>query len=1045
MVPGSESTASALPETPSPDVAEPVRSNPTADSPVVADSNSDSALEKSAASLPDTGSFVPLTLPGGSSASRSPRLAGSETVINREGARAILPPQDFDSHSGQMMQRLFPPMQESGSSIGSFSPRGIELDHFRIEERIGMGGMGAVFRAVDTRLQRHVALKLLAPSQSHDEGAVKRFQNEARAAARLDHEHVARVYYIGEERGLNFIAFEFVTGSTIRELIRQLGRVSVADSINYVLQIATALKHTSAMGVVHRDIKPSNIIITPNGRAKLVDLGLARNDTTESQGELTLPGTTLGTFDYISPEQAKDPRSVDIRSDIYSLGCTLYHMLTGQPPYPEGTVLQKLLDHQGGEAPDPAEINRRVPEFVSVMVRRMMNSDRNKRYQNADQLIRDLTHAAGVLGLRGVNPEGLVWVSSNSVEPGRLASHAGWITTVALLLGVAGALQVYNNWERRLPGLSEETDRAVADVSPSSQNGVDSAPPPGARIASAGATGTPAEISPASPKVGPEANGEPLTLIGNGESALAHLESSPGEPFIGPEAVLAPDIKPIPRMTELITGDSTADDGSAAGSPAESETTSTGGGTVSVPESVTPVPDAIGAAEMQLPVALFTGDASLDRHYRTLEAACAAAEDGSTIELQFSGRLVEKSFRIMKKNLTIRAARDHHPVIEFVPSEIDSTDADARMITIQNGPLRLVNVHLQMTVPARPTADRYALFGLSRPGLLTMDGVVVTVDNPSLAPAAIIDITAEFGRMPTDMPTAPVAVHQEELGVQVTDCLFRGNTNFADIAWPGQLSCTVENCGAALQGDFFQIRPLIMPSVDRPVLSLNVEHITTRLDGSFVRLTGPVSVDAPSIECVARNSIFSLVEGTPFVTSGPGIAPEDARRMLVWRGQRNFFDESSVLWAIESSDNQLDWNQWRDLWQLDGSVGEQNEAVDWIVDPVTITAESLDQLKPRTFSLAPGVVELNPAIQGATDGSDAGVNVFRLPLTVISAEDAGPLLPATKDSNSDSSAPQPEAKGPSPQPSSSSDETSKASAAVNSDPTEGAPSSSGLN
>jgi serine/threonine-protein kinase len=112
------------------------------------------------------------------------------------------------------------------------------------------------------------------------------------------------------------------------------------------MQLAAALSHTAAAGVIHRDIKPSNVLITPQGRAKLVDLGLARKESADASAELTVAGTTLGTFDYISPEQAKDPRSVDVRSDIYSLGCTLYHMLTGEPPYPEGTVLQKLLDQR---------------------------------------------------------------------------------------------------------------------------------------------------------------------------------------------------------------------------------------------------------------------------------------------------------------------------------------------------------------------------------------------------------------------------------------------------------------------------------------------------------------------------------------------------------------------------------------------------------------------------------------------------------------------------------------------------------------------------
>src|SRR5690606_11588454 len=288
-----------------------------------------------------------------------------------------LPAEDLPANrqDSSIWRRLFPVDDDPSGQMEPDAAAGCELGHFLIEERIGSGGMGAVFRALDTRLQRVVALKVLAPSQSGDRAAVLRFQNEARAAARLDHENIARVYYFGEDRGLHFIAFEYVTGQNVRDLIARTGRLPVADAVNYTMQIAAALRHTAAAGVVHRDIKPSNIIIAPNGRAKLVDLGLARKLTSDSVGDLTVVGTTLGTFDYISPEQARDPRSVDVRSDIYSLGCTLYHMLTGGPPYSSGTVLQKLLDHQQGMAPDPRLSNPAVPPALSAICRKMMAGD----------------------------------------------------------------------------------------------------------------------------------------------------------------------------------------------------------------------------------------------------------------------------------------------------------------------------------------------------------------------------------------------------------------------------------------------------------------------------------------------------------------------------------------------------------------------------------------------------------------------------------------------------------------------------------------------
>src|SRR5437870_10455121 len=224
--------------------------------------------------------------------------------------------------------------------------RGRRLAHFELIEPIGIGGMAAVIRARDTQLDRFVALKILPPETAQEPENIQRFHQEAKAAAKLDHENIARVFFCGEDQGLHFIAFEFVEGENLRTLLEGRGRIPVPEAINYLLQIATGLAHAAQRGVVHRDIKPSNIIITPAGRAKLVDMGLARSVATPSDLALTQSGVTLGTFDYISPEQALEPRDADVRSDIYSLGCTFYHVLTGHAPVPEGTAAKKLHHHQ---------------------------------------------------------------------------------------------------------------------------------------------------------------------------------------------------------------------------------------------------------------------------------------------------------------------------------------------------------------------------------------------------------------------------------------------------------------------------------------------------------------------------------------------------------------------------------------------------------------------------------------------------------------------------------------------------------------------------
>ena len=235
------------------------------------------------------------------------------------------------------------------------------LDGFLLEEAIGVGGMGAVFRALDTKLDRQVALKLLPPDQAADPEVVARFYQEGRSAARLDHENIARVYSIGQDGAFHYIAFEFIEGETVRQRTETAGPLPVNEAVHIALEIAQALVHASDRGVVHRDIKPSNIIITPSGRAKLVDMGLARRFERGGDHGLTQSGMTLGTFDYISPEQARDPRDVDVRSDLYSLGCTMFQMLTGRPPFPGGTVLQKLIQHQEEPPPTCERSIRRFP------------------------------------------------------------------------------------------------------------------------------------------------------------------------------------------------------------------------------------------------------------------------------------------------------------------------------------------------------------------------------------------------------------------------------------------------------------------------------------------------------------------------------------------------------------------------------------------------------------------------------------------------------------------------------------------------------------
>jgi serine/threonine protein kinase len=272
--------------------------------------------------------------------------------------------------------------------------RGRRLAHFELIEPIGVGGMAAVLRARDTLLDRYVALKILPPEMASDPESVLRFHQEARSAAKLDHENIARVFFCGEDQNLHFIAFEFVAGDNLRTILEQRGRLPVGEALHYMLQITAGLAHAAQRGVVHRDIKPSNIIVTPNGRAKLVDMGLARSLGPQHDNGLTQSGVTLGTFDYISPEQALEPRDADVRSDIYSLGCTFYHMLTGQPIVPEGTAAKKLHHHQHVKPVDPRQLVPDLPHEVVAILDRMVAKQPRDRYQSPEQLLHHLLLAA---------------------------------------------------------------------------------------------------------------------------------------------------------------------------------------------------------------------------------------------------------------------------------------------------------------------------------------------------------------------------------------------------------------------------------------------------------------------------------------------------------------------------------------------------------------------------------------------------------------------------------------------------------------------------
>ncbi|MFM7206712.1 MAG: serine/threonine-protein kinase [Planctomycetaceae bacterium] len=324
---------------------------------------------------------------------------------------------------------------------------GTMLGPYRLDRFIGGGGMGAVFRALDTTLDRVVAVKVLAGRRADDEELLKRFRNEAQSAARLDHENIGRVHAVGSEDGWQFIVFEYIEGTNLRDLVRSQGPFDVARAVDITIQVADALEHASQRDVVHRDIKPSNIVITPTGRARIVDMGLARLPQVAEDRELTVSGMTLGTFDYISPEQARDPREADVRSDLYSLGCTVFFMLMGRPPFAEGTLVQKLLQHQQAVPPALDELRADVPRRLADIVARLMEKDPLDRYQRPAVLVADLASFAEEQGFTIEDAPPLQ--PPDQPRPHPVAGRLPWLVPIAGLVMLVTGLWAWSAWNRR--------------------------------------------------------------------------------------------------------------------------------------------------------------------------------------------------------------------------------------------------------------------------------------------------------------------------------------------------------------------------------------------------------------------------------------------------------------------------------------------------------------------------------------------------------------------------------------------------------------------
>ena len=352
------------------------------------------------------------------------------------------------------------PIDESGAktklsaATGDIPPELAEHPRYEILRLIGKGGMGDVYEGIHRKMERRVALKVINRDLFRKAEAVNRFHREVKAAAQLTHSNIVTAYDADQAGDFHFLVMEFVDGVDLSQIVKERGALSIDDACNYIREAAIGLQHAHERGMVHRDIKPHNLMVTADGTVKILDFGLASlapdavpfSDSVAARSDLTAAGAIMGTPDFISPEQAIDARQADIRSDIYSLGATLYYLLSGRVPFDDGSVMHKLESHAQAEPDSLDSLRDDVPPELAAIVSTMMAKDPNERYLTPSEVAEALEAflrtwtpddgaAAGHVPLGGGNNSGSGGQEpgSGSMGPDWFADAAKWLYYLAMI------------------------------------------------------------------------------------------------------------------------------------------------------------------------------------------------------------------------------------------------------------------------------------------------------------------------------------------------------------------------------------------------------------------------------------------------------------------------------------------------------------------------------------------------------------------------------------------------------------------------------------
>jgi serine/threonine protein kinase len=733
---------------------------------------------------------------------------------------------------------------------------GYKIDKYILLDLLGRGGMGRVYLAKDVKLHRMVALKILSQERMNNPRAIARFQREAKVGAQLQHENLVRVYDYseGDRDGVRYLVMEYIEGKNVGQLIGELGSIPWPMAARLGRQIALGLDHARLKELIHRDVNPCNILVTTDGTAKLTDLGLAidLNDA----DNVTRDGATVGTFDYVSPEQARHSRSVDTRADIYSLGCTLYHMIAGRVPFPVASLPEKLYAHQLHD-PDPlAEVALGTPEALAEVVQKMMRKRPEERYQTPLEV-------------------------AQALEP--FAIESGWTTTPPASASTSGSVAVMST----LPASTSPTTTGADLVGQRAESTIQFAEAPTSWAAALNLDLGPGSRTPASGSGSGSNSGGgvgesffPIDLVR--DEPLFEGLNPPSKPKKPKKPKVKPEPKPKPPADPEVGADR------PSWRPPSRGVVLVAVGTLAVvlvvgvvallatmalsgPGFGTKVDANSGLAKTKVAKKVARGDIVVlykdgeSEAVKSLTEALAMASSKAGAEVLLGGTTVRidngKTIRVADGSLTIRATEGSRPVLEV---KVKGPQ-----------PMFLVNANLRLegltVVVKYETASDAPIFQAERD--LTMTRCTFRADGP------------------TDRSRFAVA---EGKKASVDGCLFEGFETALDVEANNGMTVALRRSIflSSRPGDEAIGRAVRFHSIYGQGARLSVESCSSRA-ATFLEVDN-FAPGAP-LEVVADGSAFLVKAVLAF--EGDLKAPLGAQGVLRWKGSNNRFKVTGTAWA----------------------------------------------------------------------------------------------------------------------------------------------------